>query len=93
MKTILISEQPWAQWLADGLGELEARNVKSLALLGIDASTGEIVTGYFNCNMADKAAMTANVQADALFDSVLANADLIVQRAQEMDEEEDEEIE
>mgnify|MGYP005764207973 CR=1 FL=1 len=92
MKTILISEQPWAQWLADSLGELEARSVKSLALLGVDASTGEVVTGYFNCNMADKAAMAANVQADALFDSVLANADLIVQRAQEMDEE-DEEIE
>ena len=92
MKTILISEQPWAQWLADSLGELEARSVKSLALLGVDASTGEVVTGFFNCNMADKAAMAANVQADALFDSVLANADLIVQRAQEMDEE-DEEIE
>lgn len=61
--------------------------------MGVDASTGEVVTGYFNCNMADKAAMAANVQADALFDSVLANADLIVQRAQEMDEEEDEEIE
>ena len=87
MKTILISEQPWAQWLADSLGELEARSVKSLALLGVDASTGEVVTGYFNCNMADKAAMAANVQADALFVSVLANADLIVQRAQEMDEE------
>lgn len=93
MKTILISEQPWAQWLSESLGALENQGIKKLALVGIDEASREIVTGYYGCNMADKATIAANIQADALFDSILANADLIVQRAQEMDEEEDEEIE
>lgn len=89
--SIVISGQPYADWLTESLGYLEDRGIHKLALLGIDVSTGETVTGYFNCTMADKAVMAANVQADALFESVLANADLIVKRAEEMYDEKIEE--
>ena len=84
--SIVISGQPYANWLTESLGYLEDRGIQKLALLGIDVSTGETVTGYFNCTMADKAVMAANVQADALFESVLANARLIIKRAEDIDD-------
>ena len=59
-----------------------------LALIGIDHDTGEVITGYYNCLMSDKAVMAANIQADAILDSVMANADSIVQKAEEIAENE-----
>ena len=38
--------------------------------------------------MSDKAVMAANIQADAILDSVMANADSIVQKAEEIAENE-----
>ena len=89
--SIIISDQPYADWLAESLGYLESRNIQKLALEGIDEEHHEVVTGYFDCTFADKAVIASNVQADALFDTVLANADRIVQQAEEMNEEETEE--
>lgn len=89
--SIVISDQPYADWLAESLGYLESRNIQKLALVGINEQYHEVVTGYFDCTFADKAVIASNVQADALFDTVLANADRIVQQAEEMNEEEIEE--
>lgn len=89
--SIVISDQPYADWLAESLGYLESRNIQKLALVGIDEQHHEVVTGYFDCTFADKAVIASNVQADALFDTVLANADRIVHQAEEMNEEEIEE--
>ena len=83
---IIISDQPYANWLAESLGYLESHNIQKLALMGIDEVHHEVVTGYFDCTFAHKAVIAANVQADALFDTVLANADRIVQQAEDMDE-------
>lgn len=87
--SIVISDQPYADWLAESLGYLESRNIQKLALVGIDEDHHEVVTGYFDCTFADKAVIASNVQADALFDTVLANADRIVRQAEEMNEEDD----
>lgn len=90
MKTIVLSDQPYAQWLVESLGYLESRNIRKLVLVGIDETNHEVVTGYFGCTCADKAGVAATIQADALFDSVLANADRIIRRAEEMEEDTDE---
>ena len=84
----VISDKAYAQWLSESLGYMDKRKVEKLALIGIDRDTGEIITGYYNCLMSDKAVMAANIQADAIFDSVMANADSIVQKAEEIAENE-----
>ncbi len=84
--SIVISEKPYANWLAESLGTLESRNIRKLVLVGIDETNHEVVTGYFDCTVADKAVIASNIQADALFDTVLANADRIVRQAEEMAE-------
>lgn len=84
----IISDKAYAQWLSESLGFMDGRKIGKLALIGIDHNTGEVITGYYNCLMSDKAVMAANIQADAIFDSVMANADSIVQRAEEITENE-----
>ena len=89
--SIVISEKPYANWLAESLGYLESRNIRKLVLVGIDETNHEVVTGYFACTVSDKAGVAAAIQADSLFDTVLANADLIVKRAEEIYDEKIEE--
>ena len=89
--SIVISGQPYADWLAESLGYLERQNIRKLVLAGIDETNHEVVTGYFECTVSDKAGVAAAIQADALFESVLTNADLIVKRAEEIDDEKIEE--
>ena len=84
--SIVISEKPYANWLAESLGYLESRNIRKLVLVGIDETNHEVVTGYFACTVSDKAGVAAAIQADALFDTVLANADRTVRQAEEMAE-------
>lgn len=84
--SIVISDQPYANWLAESLGYLERQNIRKLVLAGIDETNHEVVTGYFECTVSDKAGVAAAIQADALFDTVLANADRIVRQAEEMAE-------
>lgn len=84
--SIVISDQPYANWLAESLGYLENQNIRKLVLVGIDETNHEVVTGYFECTVSDKAGVAAAIQADALFDTVLANADRIVRQAEEMAE-------
>ena len=84
----IISDKAYAQWLSESIGYMDKRKVEKLALIGIDHDTGEVITGYYNCLMSDKAVMAANIQADAILDSVMANADSIVQKAEEIAENE-----
>lgn len=84
IKTLVISSQPYAQWLAESLSFLENRKIDKIAIVAIDKTNGEVITGYHNCTFADKAVMAANIQADAIYGSVLANADQIVQEAEDI---------
>ena len=72
IKTLVISSQPYAQWLAESLSFLENRKIDKIAIVAIDKTNGEVITGYHDCTFADKAVMAANIQADAIYGSVLA---------------------
>lgn len=84
IKTLVISSQPYAQWLAESLSFIENHQIDKIAIAAIDKTNGEVITGYHNCTFADKAVMAANIQADAIYGSVLANADQIVQEAEDI---------
>lgn len=89
MPNILISDKPYAQWLNKGLAEFDKHNLRSLAIIGIDSDTREMLTGYYQCSVNDKAVMAANIQADALYDTVIANAAKIVAAAEDQNESDD----
>ena len=84
IKTLVISSQPYAQWLAESLGFIENHQIDKMAIVAINKTNGEVITGYHNCTFADKAVMAANIQADAIYGSVLANADQIIQEAEDI---------
>lgn len=86
MQDILLSDKEYAPWLVDSLSEFNIQNVRAIALVGI-SENGECITGYYNCNLADKAVIAANIQADALYGTVMANADQIMHKAEELEEE------
>lgn len=86
VQDILLSDKEYAPWLVDSLSELNIQNVRAIALVGI-SENGECITGYYNCNLADKAVIAANIQADALYGTVMANADQIMHKAEELEEE------
>ena len=75
------SQNHWDIW--------KAKTYRSWQSWGLMKKNHEVVTGYFDCTFSDKACMAANIQADALFDSVLANADKIVQQADNMNDDND----
>lgn len=89
MRTIVISNKPYAKFLAEGLNELDQRNIENFAIVGIDKNSHEVLTGYWKCGVADKAIMATNIQADALYDTVIANANQIVRAAEEQNEDEE----
>lgn len=89
MKTIVLSDQPYAKWLADTLAMLEDRHIQKILVAGIEGSNGETAIGYYDCSISDKAVIAAHIQADSMFQTVMANADQIVQHAEEIAEEED----
>lgn len=87
MPSVLISDKPYAQWLTESLAEIDRRNIGAIAVIAIDVDTRDTITGYYNSSMQDKAIMAANMQADALLDSVMANADQIIRRAEDLEDE------
>lgn len=87
MHSIIISDKPYAKWLAESLAYIDNMPVGAIAIVAINQKNNDVTTGYYNCSMQDKAIIATNIQSDALYDSILANADQIVKRAEEMEEE------
>ena len=87
MHSIIISDKPYASWLAESLANIDDINADAIAITAIDVKKHEVITGYYNCSMQDKAIIATNIQSDALYDSILANADQIIKRAEEIEEE------
>lgn len=85
MKTVIISDKPYGKWLSESLSRLDKMNIESFAIIGL-TDNHETVTGYYNCDVSDKAVMATNIHADALYDTVIANADQIVKAAEEQNE-------
>lgn len=83
-----MSDAKYAPWLMDALKLIEEEKVEKIAVVGITAK-GEVMTGYYNMEMSDKALVSAHMQADAVLDSVCSNGELIQRRWAEQEEEED----
>lgn len=47
---------------------------------------GEVLTSYYETNAVDKALLDTHIQADAMFDMTLANARMIVEAAEEQED-------
>lgn len=92
MKTVIISDKPYGKWLSESLLELDKMNIESFAIIGI-TDKHETVTEYYNCGVSDKAVMATNIHADALYDTVIANANQIVKAAKEQNEDDEEQDE
>lgn len=80
--------KPYARFLetiAEQLVEYQPKKVCLCAIL----PGGEVLTGYFGgVESQDKAIMAHNINCDAVMDSVMANAKMIVQAAEEQEDEE-----
>jgi len=91
MPTIIISDQvqkPYGEWLTECLMEFGKRNLSALCVAAIDADTGETLTGYYDCNVQDKALLSSAIHADAMLDVMKANAGAILDAADDTGEEE-----
>jgi hypothetical protein len=83
------SKLPYAGWLEETIKKLMEHDV---ACIGLAAITGDhqILTAYFAANMTDKAIMAVNIQGDALMDMTLANARMILDAAEEQEDDDGE---
>lgn len=86
MATLLLSDEPWAEWMAETLGRLSQGQAKNIAVAAL-LPDGRTVTGYFSMSAADKAVVATHIQADAMLDVVKANGDTIQQAWEENEEE------
>lgn len=75
---------PYAKWLEESIRKMAGMDVKSIALAAITGEK-EVMTAYYDACFADMAVMAANIQADGIFDMTLANARMIVEAAEEQE--------
>jgi len=54
--------------------------------LAARVNDGEVLTSYYETNAVDKALLDTHIQADAMFDMTLANARMIVEAAEEQED-------
>ena len=74
---------PYAEWLELSLQNIIEKPVKAMCII-TKFDTGEIGTGYYDCDMTDKLVFAGFIQQDAMIDTLSANGLL-------EDDEEDEE--
>lgn len=79
--------KPYAVFLEDFIKQLIEYQPEKVGVCAI-LPGGEILTGYCgDVGCQDKAVMAHNINCDAIMDSVVANAKMIVQAAEEQEEE------
>lgn len=83
------SSLPYAKWLEAYLQNVASKPVESICML-VKRENGEILTGYYNCNVSDKLMFAGYVNQDAMFDSLYADG-YIVNEGDVDETEEDEE--
>lgn len=80
-----VEKLPYAGWLEDGIRLLTEHDVKSIAIAALTGGE-QVLTAYWEAGMADKAVMAAFIQGDAMLDMAMANAKMIVEAAEEEEE-------
>ena len=63
------SSLPYAKWLEASLQNVASKPVESICILA-KRENGEILTGYYNCNVSDKLLFAGYVNQDAMIDSL-----------------------
>ncbi len=81
-------ELPYAGWLEEAIRLLSAQDVKSIGLAAI-VNDGETLTAYYQANMTAMTVMAASIQADATLQMVTNNARMILDAAEEQEEDDD----
>lgn len=81
-----MQDRPFNEWLETTIKYLYEHDVLSIGFVAIQ-DDGDVVTAYYNSNATDKAVMSHNIYADSLMDIVCANADMIKQSMEDLDEE------
>ncbi len=79
---------PYAAWLEESIKLLSEQDVKSICLAAI-VNGGEALTAYYAADMTAMTVMAANIQADAMLQMVTANARMILDAAEEQEEDDD----
>ncbi len=80
-----VKKLPYAGWLEESITLLAGQDVHSIGLAA-RVNDGEVLTAYFHADPAEKALLATHIQADGLFEMTLANAKLIVEAAEEEDD-------
>lgn len=84
-----LTQMPFASWLEEILAAM-AKEEPSAIVICMRCKDGNVMTGYYDCTPEEKANMAYHIQTDALMTVILANADQIVRRAEEMEQDEEE---
>lgn len=80
----------YAPWLEETIRTMSTHEIRSIAIAAIlEGEEDATLTAYYLASMADKAVMAANINADAMYDMVMANALSIMRKAQEQEAEDD----
>lgn len=82
----------YAPWLEETIQTMSTHKIQSIAIAAIlDDEEDATLTAYYLAGMADKVVMAAHINADAMYDMVMANALGIMREAQEQEAEENDE--
>ena len=66
-----LTNLPYADWLERSLQSLIGTNVQSICIMSRTES-GEVGTGYYECNALDKMLFASYLQHDAVVDTITA---------------------
>lgn len=80
-----ITKRDYAEWIEEFLKTINDEDPEKIMVASRNRD-GTVNTGYYNCGVEDKHNFAAHILEDAMFAVTMANADRIVKRAQEMEE-------
>ena len=88
MKSMDEKLKPYAEWLEGFIKNLVEYQPEMIGVCAF-LPDGDIMTAYFgDCNPSDKAEMGFHMTSDAHLDTMMANAKMIIEAAEEQEDEE-----
>lgn len=84
-----VRESKYAKWLEGFIEKLMEYQPEKIAVCAI-IPDGNYLTGFYgDCLPTDKAVMAYHIHTDAVFDTIKANANEVIQAAEEQEEEDE----
>ena len=84
-----LTQRKYASWLEEFLEKIDKEDPEQI-MVASKNKDGTLNTGYYNCNVSDKSVFAFHILVDAVWAVILANADKVVDKAEEIREEENE---